>query len=578
MRLLDVRTYKLHTFYNDAIPPYAILSHTWLPEHDEVTFARLHFRQKKEWLHLPGARKLEFTCREADSHGYSWAWIDTCCIDKTNSSELSEAINSMFQWYQKAAVCYVYLSDIDAQRKEKFLNSRWWTRAWTLQELLAPGLVQFFDKKWQYLGTKSEHAQQITSRLNIDAETLRDPEMIHKKSVAQRMSWAAYREATRAEDIAYALLGIFQINMTMQYGEGDEAFIRLQKEILRNTDDMSLFAWNITPLTFKEIFKSASNNGIAPADSGHKSRSRHGMYAPGPINFEFSGEVDFLRDHVGEARAEDHHGTLTLYAPMVSHKDVKISKSLTARVPMSEPYWIALLPCGLRGWPHLLLGLILTSHNNKSRRWKQGGLLPFVEPRTTRQMFWTQRTIATFLVGSDIIAKAQNMNIKVDSTDYISQIKAMSKDTWTIMQEEPHAILRKEGLPQGEVTNSMILRCATSEPGQYLYICLQLKLNANETDRIALQYSQTGVQEFKQTWSAAEWRDNHSFLLGEGKWRSLSASITTKVVYNQAASTLIIRERETSAAEDSDGSIESFDSAQAYAQGRAYGHLRSKST
>lgn len=127
MRLLNVHTLELRTFYGDAIPHYAILSHNWLRDSDEVSFQQIqHPERCKDIL---GYRKAELLCDQAKKDGYAYAWIDTCCIDKTNSSELSEAINSMFEWYRRSRVCYAYLGDID-HPSDDILSSRWWTRAW----------------------------------------------------------------------------------------------------------------------------------------------------------------------------------------------------------------------------------------------------------------------------------------------------------------------------------------------------------------------------------------------------------------------------------------------------------------
>ncbi|KAF2247258.1 HET-domain-containing protein, partial [Trematosphaeria pertusa] len=244
MRLLHVESMKLHTFYGDGIPPYAILSHTWLKDYEEVTFTQV--QNPEACRHLAGYRKIELLLNQAADEGYEYAWIDTCCIDKTSSAELSEAINSMFAWYQRSQVCYAYLTDVDKTKNDNFMESRWWTRAWTLQELLASQDVIFYDNEWNRIGSKFELAAVISKKTGIDKETLREPEQMYLRSVAQRMSWASTRQATRIEDTAYSLLGIFDINMPLLYGEGKNAFVRLQQEILRNSSDQSLFAWGFS--------------------------------------------------------------------------------------------------------------------------------------------------------------------------------------------------------------------------------------------------------------------------------------------------------------------------------------------
>lgn len=208
MRLLDVKTFILHAFYGERIPPYAILSHTWLQDDQEVTFTELNSAPMLEnpaWLQKRGAAKIKFLCVQAARDGHSYAWIDTCCIDKTNSSELSEAINSMYQWYEKSRVCYAYLEDVE--NEQGYLASRWWTRAWTLQELLAPKSVIFYDTYHRTIGSKASMAKQISTSVGIDEATLKNPYAMFSASVARRMSWAAHRQASRAEDLAYSLLG-----------------------------------------------------------------------------------------------------------------------------------------------------------------------------------------------------------------------------------------------------------------------------------------------------------------------------------------------------------------------------------
>lgn len=228
------------------IPPYAILSHTW--EDEEVTF--------QDWTSpmrngMKGFQKIHMTCQIAASNGIQYAWVDTCCIDKSNSAELSEAINSMYRWYQKAEVCYAYLSDLhlpasipeDTEVSVSLLRGcRWFSRGWTLQELIAPADVLFYQHDWCRVGSKKEWCEQLSEVAGIDSIALRFyiPESY---SIAERMSWAANRHTTRKEDIAYCLLGIFDINMPMLYGEGAKAFRRLQEEIIRTGYDVSIFAW-----------------------------------------------------------------------------------------------------------------------------------------------------------------------------------------------------------------------------------------------------------------------------------------------------------------------------------------------
>ncbi len=242
MRLLKASTRTLHEFHGSIVPPYAILSHTW--GEDEVSFQDI---VQANYSRKIGYRKILRCCELAASEGWEYVWADTCCIDKTSSAELSEAINSMYQWYERAKVCYVYLADLHSShldgtsRPEIFGRSRWFSRGWTLQELLAPSLVVFYDCEWTEVGNKWSLQYEISQATGIPFHHLCDPK---SASVAAKMSWASQRETTRVEDIAYCLMGIFDVNMPLLYGEGNRAFFRLQHEILRASEDESLFAWS----------------------------------------------------------------------------------------------------------------------------------------------------------------------------------------------------------------------------------------------------------------------------------------------------------------------------------------------
>lgn len=248
MHLLNTSSLKLEYFDNHDVPPYAILSHCWGRE--EVTFQDVQSGNASE---KAGYKKIKGSCSLAKSHGFEYAWVDTCCIDKTSSAELSEAINSMFLWYQEATVCYVYLADVPHRhcddeiptiaQSHYFRRSRWFRRGWTLQELLAPAMVLFFDQDWAEIGTKLSLSSEISGLTNVPEAVLEGTKSIDEISIATRMSWAAHRETARVEDTAYCLLGIFNINMPIMYGERERAFMRLQEEILKVTDDHSVFAW-----------------------------------------------------------------------------------------------------------------------------------------------------------------------------------------------------------------------------------------------------------------------------------------------------------------------------------------------
>ena len=243
MRLLELKYNGEFSLTKDLIhkiPPYAILSHTWGADNEEVTYKNLAEGTGKEKI---GYRKIQLCGKQATRDRLQYFWVDTCCIDKTNSTELSEAINSMFKWYQDAVICYVYLSDV--QNHRDLDGSRWFRRGWTFQELLAPKYMAFFDYKWEKLDTRSNLSPAISRITGIPRRILL-LDVSGEYSVAQIMSWAAGRETTREEDMAYCLLGILGVNMPLIYGEGKRAFERLQEEFMRTSTDHSLFSWRGT--------------------------------------------------------------------------------------------------------------------------------------------------------------------------------------------------------------------------------------------------------------------------------------------------------------------------------------------
>jgi hypothetical protein len=233
MRLLQIDKNGKFSLTNDLlknIPPYAILSHTWGDDCEEVTFNDLTTITGKE--PKSGYGKLHFCAQRATADNLQHFWIDTCCIDKSNSTELQEAINSMFKWYQNATKCYVYLSDVSETDWElDFCKSRWFTRGWTLQELISPNKLEFYSKDGTFLGDKKTLVQQIHEITGISIAALQGSSLSHF-GTNERFKWAENRQTTRPEDEAYSLLGIFGIYMPLIYGEGKEhAFLRLRNEV-----------------------------------------------------------------------------------------------------------------------------------------------------------------------------------------------------------------------------------------------------------------------------------------------------------------------------------------------------------
>lgn len=288
MRLLNALTLELEWFSSE-VPAYAILSHTW--GSDEISYQEMRdYRSSTDEVvrSKRGFRKIEMSCQRARRDGYWYIWVDTCCIDKASSAELSEAINSMFAWYQRAGICYAYLEDVpgsfaalpdlgdghslsDAEErrlmKSEFALARWFTRGWTLQELIAPAEVKFYNESYGFIGSKRSLAYLIKRVTGIDEGLLLGEQTVQAFCIARKMSWAAKRMTTRLEDIAYSLMGIFDVNMPLLYGEGEKAYRRLQEEIIKQSSDESIFAW----------------------DDG--TERRRSLFAPGPYSYANCGKI-----------------------------------------------------------------------------------------------------------------------------------------------------------------------------------------------------------------------------------------------------------------------------------------------
>lgn len=399
MRLLNTKSLKLETFLRPADrPPYAILSHTW--GNDEVTLQQF---SRPDDLHSHGGyTKIVSACEVASKRGLAYIWIDTICIDKTNSSELAEAIKLMFQWYQDSDICLAYLVDVHEASAShgagasQFSKSRWFTRGWTLQELIAPSSVDFFNSDWMRIGTRDNLAADISAitRINLVYLTMVPEDMFPSDSyhlnfsprqlfaldrarkefsrrepilsapVAERMSWASSRETTKEEDMAYCLLGIFDVIIPLLYGEGGQAFQRLQMEILQHRFDPTLLAWNfvedrkpIMPVesashgrwasTFRTLAgqqhpwymdpTAARESAVSGYSTRHEPRVSPNLLASGPEAFEGSEKLDFLQ-------------TGTVWSMSTSQLQVELPKSLG-----TQQY--ILVPCHKREDVHRLLAI-----------------------------------------------------------------------------------------------------------------------------------------------------------------------------------------------------------------------------
>lgn len=241
MRLIrihsDGRLSLVQSIDNKPIRPYGILSHTWLLAEDEVTFKDMeqgHGMEKK------GFAKIKFCAERAKRDGLEYFWVDTCCIDKSQGPELNEAITSMYRWYQEAAKCYVYLRDVRCGTashsivEKAIRRSRWFKRGWTLQELLAPQVVEFYNEEGDFLGDRSSLSNLIYSITKIPQPALAGKNL-SEFEIETRHSWMEGRGTTKPEDKAYALLGIFGVVMVPIYGEGiQHARARLDRKIQRS--------------------------------------------------------------------------------------------------------------------------------------------------------------------------------------------------------------------------------------------------------------------------------------------------------------------------------------------------------
>ena len=287
MRLINTKTGTIEEFIGDDIPKYAILSHTW--EKDEISLQELQRLMDPDLANDPktlavrakaGFFKVLRFVELAASHGIPYAWADTCCIDKTSSADLSESINSMYRWYKNSEVCFAYLADVTSPHPLSVVslepNCRWFTRGWTLQELIAPSKVEFYNHSWCHVGSRHEIFRTIENITGISSDVFESNDL-SAVNIAQKMSWAAKRTTTRKEDMAYCLLGLFDINMPLLYGEGEKAFLRLQEHIAATSTDHSLFAWGL-------------HDGVADGNVD-KLRSYGGIFARSPADFLECGDL-----------------------------------------------------------------------------------------------------------------------------------------------------------------------------------------------------------------------------------------------------------------------------------------------
>jgi hypothetical protein len=239
LKLTDRGEFSLTKDLINDIPPYAILSHTWGDNEEEITYKDVMEGLGREKV---GYKKIQFCAAQTARDGLQYFWVDTCCIDKSNHVEFSEAIISMFRWYQNSVACYVYLTDVSITSQkpaeqcrelweQSFLTSRWFIRGWTLQELIAPQVVKFFSIEGNVLGDKKSLENQVHAVTKIPVRALRGY-ALSTFTIQERLAWARSRKTQREEDETYCLLGMFDVHMPLLYGERKEnARNRLLQEL-----------------------------------------------------------------------------------------------------------------------------------------------------------------------------------------------------------------------------------------------------------------------------------------------------------------------------------------------------------
>ncbi|KAK5175266.1 uncharacterized protein LTR77_000403 [Saxophila tyrrhenica] len=317
VRLLNTKTYQLFKSDHPEVikdPRYAILSHRWLPgeirlqDLDPTVFLDTNQPQSD------AVNKIRGSCQQATAlpSPLNWLWADTLCIDKTNQVEETRSINAMFDWYRNAEVCFTFLHDIvyppqpgtsifkrqpkangEESNELGGVESEWFERGWTLQELLAPERMEFYDQNWRFMGERNSLAPEIERVTGISSHYLNGPRNLPEASVATKFSWMAGRVTGQVEDIAYSMIGLLDINMMPQYGEGRRAFMRLQRTLIETVPDESIFAWT-TPRNGLQCFRRPGSHASA-IPQWRPQEDRWRLLAPSPDCFKDSRDVVVIR-------------------------------------------------------------------------------------------------------------------------------------------------------------------------------------------------------------------------------------------------------------------------------------------
>lgn len=467
MRLLNTKTLELsQPFMSRDVPDYMILSHRWRLE--EVTFeiiTRIPMSDEQSPARsLKGFSKVQSACKLAREEGYEWIWIDSCCIDKSSSAELQEAINSMWRYYAEANVCIVFMDDVrgpDALGSDEFTfrQSEWFQRGWTLQELLAPRHVEFYSKKWLPIGTKFQRSKDIEEATSIHRDALTTTRPMNSFLVAEKLSWASHRHVTREEDETYSLLGLFGISMPLLYGEGKQkAFLRLQCMIYNETVDHSLFLFRAPylvgtgyPLLANRPAWFCQQDGCNCFDQthrvsvGHPSRALSGpapfrnLVRPGPnlVLGSLQSSITIIRpqDEV-QAPIRLHLLPFQSVAGMLKYEECscKIGHGKCEDYPPALADWVAVLNVGPKAYPNGAFCLILNQSSYKkeglfTRASQHVGILPESGAAASIMPFDASKVVidnAVSAIGADTPAitgtlsanRAFMENIALDSDIY----------------------------------------------------------------------------------------------------------------------------------------------------------------
>jgi hypothetical protein len=453
MRLLNLYTLRLETFLNDSeIPPYAILSHTWGARELKLQDLELPGAELET---NPGWKKVVNFCRKAREslemfpEEVRYGWVDSCCIDKSSSAELSEAINSMFRWYRSASACFVLLEDVELSElsgTDTFERCRWFTRGWTLQELLAPPVLYFFDKDWQYMDDKLTLADRISARTSIDVDVIMTGSW-EDMSIAQRMSWASTRTTTRVEDMAYCLMGVFDVNMPTIYGEGEKAFIRLQEEIMKESADESIFAWD--------------------ASAKDRNLSSIGALATSPAQFHSSHQIEALPTEWNPAS--------------INAKGVYANLSIiNQELPQGELVKVALLSCRYSYDINSRVGIPIRAKAGSPNRFARTNAAPISIPV---QVLYRNMPPAIYLDKRDQSSVAASrrgtcwVQFRSTSKEFGPVYEALGPEWHVSPTRSMTAKLRRRG-GGGPDINSLVVPFQHEKSSGILYLSLRLALSS----------------------------------------------------------------------------------------------------